>query len=85
MKFSRQEYCSGVPFPLPGDLPDPEIEPVSLASPALAADSLTSRANREALPRVYYMPAMGWALHESLDIRKSFSDMAHTGLCGTSF
>ena len=40
MKFSRQEYCCGVPFPLPGDLPDPEIEPVSLASPTLAADSL---------------------------------------------
>ena len=28
--FSRQEYCSGLPFPSPGDLPDPGIEPVSL-------------------------------------------------------
>ena len=33
MEFSRQEYWSGFPFPPPGDLPDPGIEPVS---PALA-------------------------------------------------
>ena len=31
MGFSRQEYQSGLPFPFPGDLPDPEIEPMSLA------------------------------------------------------
>ena len=36
MEFSRQEYWSGVPFPSPGHLPNPRIEPVSLASPALA-------------------------------------------------
>ena len=29
--FSRQEYWSGLPFPSPGGLPDPRIEPVSLA------------------------------------------------------
>ena len=39
MGFSRQEYWSGLPFPSPGDLPDPGIEP---RSPALRADSLTS-------------------------------------------
>ena len=39
MGFSRQEYWSGVPFPSPGDLPDPGIEP---RSPALEADALTS-------------------------------------------
>ena len=32
----RQEYWSGLPFPPPGDLPDPATEPVSLRSPALA-------------------------------------------------
>ena len=36
MGFSRQEYWSGLPFPPPGDLPDPGIEPMSPASPALA-------------------------------------------------
>ena len=34
MEFSRQEFWSGLPFPIPGDLPDPEIEPESLVSPA---------------------------------------------------
>ena len=37
--FSRQEYWSGLPFPSPGDLPDPGIEP---GAPALEADALTS-------------------------------------------
>ena len=40
MEFSRQEQWSGLPFPPPGDLPDPGIEPMSLASPALAGRSL---------------------------------------------
>ena len=31
MGFPRQEHWSGLPFPSPGDLPDPEIEPMSLA------------------------------------------------------
>jgi len=35
MEFSRQEYQSGLPFPSPGDLPDPGIKP---RSPALQAD-----------------------------------------------
>ena len=39
MEFSRQEYWSGLPFPSPGDLPDPGIEP---RSPALQTDTLTS-------------------------------------------
>ena len=37
--FSRQEYWSGLPFPSPGDLPNPDTEP---RSPALEADTLTS-------------------------------------------
>ena len=37
MGFSRQEYWSGLPFPSPGDHPDPGIK---LRSPALQADSL---------------------------------------------
>ena len=40
MGFSRQEYWSGLPFPSPGDLPDPGIEP---GSPALQADSLLTK------------------------------------------
>ena len=36
MDFFRQECWSGLPFPSPGDLPNPGIEPTSLMSPALA-------------------------------------------------
>ena len=39
MGFFRQEYWSGMPFPSPGDLPDPGIKP---PSPALQADALPS-------------------------------------------
>ena len=41
MGFSRQEYWSGLPFPYPGDLPDPGIE---RSSPSLWAEALPSEA-----------------------------------------
>ena len=43
MGFPRQKYWIGFPFPPPGDLPDPEIKPVSLMSPALAGRIFTTR------------------------------------------
>jgi len=39
MGFSRQEYWSGLPYPPPGDLPDPGIKPASPAFLALHVDS----------------------------------------------
>ena len=50
MEFSRQECWSGLPFPSPGDLPDPGIEP---ESPALQADSLQSEPPRNAISALY--------------------------------
>ena len=44
MGFSGQEYWSGLPFPTPGDLPNPGIE---AGSPALQADSLPSESLRQ--------------------------------------
>ena len=44
MGFSRQEYWSGVPFPPPGDLPEPGIELTSPVSPALAGRFFTTSA-----------------------------------------
>ena len=55
MKFSRQEYWSRLPFPTPGDLPDPRIEP---RSHALQADSLLSEAPRKP-SRLRQMPIDG--------------------------
>ena len=44
MGFSKQEYWSGLPLPTPGDPPHPQIEPTSLASPALAGGFFSTRA-----------------------------------------
>jgi len=46
MGFSRQEYWSGLSFPSPGDLPDPEIE---FASPALAGGFFTTEPPEKSL------------------------------------
>ena len=46
MGFSRREFWSGLPFPSPGDLSDPGTEP---RSPALQADSLPGKPQREFL------------------------------------
>ena len=48
MGFSRKEYCSGLPCPPPGDLPNPGIKPTSLRSPALAGRFFTTCATWEA-------------------------------------
>ena len=48
MRFSRQEHQSGLPCPLPGDLPDPGIKSVSLMAPALASGFFTTSTTWEA-------------------------------------
>ena len=48
MGFSRQEYWSGLPYPPPEDLPDPEIKPASPKSPALAGGFFTTSTSWEA-------------------------------------
>ena len=53
MEFSRQEYWSELPFPLPGDLPDPGMEPESPASPVWSGRFFTASATWEA-PRVQF-------------------------------
>ena len=49
MEFSRQEYWHGLPFPTPGDLPDPGIKPVFPAPPALASRFSTTEPLGKAL------------------------------------
>ena len=48
MGSSRQEYWGGLPCPRPEDLSDPEIEPMSIVSPALAGGFFTTSATWEA-------------------------------------
>ena len=49
--FSRLEYGNGLPFPPPGDLPNPEMEPASLMSPTLAGEFFTTSTKpRKPLP-----------------------------------
>ena len=49
LEFSRQEYWSGLPFPSPGTLPDPGIEP---GSPALQRDSLPPEPPKKPSPPI---------------------------------
>ena len=48
MKFSRQEYWSGMPFPTPGDFPNPVIDPGSLGSPAVSRGCFITHATWKA-------------------------------------
>ena len=48
MGFLREEYWSELPFPPPGDLPNPGIEPGSLVTPALAGGFFTTSTTWEA-------------------------------------
>ena len=60
MGFSRQDYWSGLPFPSPGDLPDPGIEP---GSPAFQADTLTSEPlGKPILDILYTWNHIPWSL-----------------------
>ena len=49
MGLPRQEYCSGLPFPPPGELANPGTEPMSRASLVLQADSLPAEPSGEPL------------------------------------
>ena len=64
MGFSRQEYWSGLPFPISGNLPNPGIKPKSLLSPALAGRFFTTSTTREAPSQIPLVSAKN-------DIRKS--------------
>ena len=71
MGFSRQEYCSGLPFPSPGDLPDPGIKP---RSPASRADASTSEPpGKPNHPYILYMISYSWFLQVTKNEFKWFS------------
>ena len=72
IEFSRQEYWSGLPFPSPGDLPDPEIQP---GSPELKAVSLPSESTgkpRQVQKTKPMRKALWWAAEWSLILSDSW-------------
>ena len=60
MGFPRQEYWSGLPFPSPGDLPNPGIKPMS---PALQADSSSAELGGKPFPLRCHIPYPDFAFH----------------------
>ena len=58
MGFSRQEYWSWLPFPFPGDLPHPGLEPTGSVAPELAGEFFTTESPRKPYIYIYaiYMP-----------------------------
>jgi len=58
MDFSRQEHWSWLPFPSPGDLPNPGVTPVSLVSPALAGRFFTGASpGKQEVQTVWWLSA----------------------------
>ena len=53
MEFSRQEYWSGLPFPTPGNLPDPGMKPEFPVTPSLAGGFFTTNTTWETHSFVY--------------------------------
>ena len=80
MGFSRQLYWSGLPYPSPGDLPDPRNEPMSLRSPTLAGGFFTTSTKWEAyhLILVLYFP---WLI----PLRVRNVDFSHTSASGNAW
>ena len=70
MRFLRQEYWSGLPFPPPGDRPSPGIEPVSLASPALTGGFFTTESPGKP-PKYSPTPGLGWENHIPLKNKRT--------------
>ena len=68
MEFSRQAYWNGLPIPSSGDLPDPETEPVSLVSPALAGRFFTTAPPGKLLSYISYI------LPNAVDILSKYTD-----------
>ena len=70
MESSRQEYWNGLPCPPPADLPNPEIKPVSLASPALADRLFFVTSAAWKAPQVFRIVSMIHGKPNSLTVRK---------------
>ena len=83
MGFSRQDYWSGLPFPSPGDLPDPGIEP---RSPTLQADAFNRCTTRETLVQALSHTSKGCQVPVYLQTFISLgSPIIQLGFCSNNF
>ena len=91
MRFSRQEYWSGLPCPPSGELPNLGIEPMSLMSPVLAGRLFTTSTNREVTAnwRLRLLEEMGplkdvWKSAQDVGVMvlQETADNRVSGLCG---
>jgi len=82
-EFSRQEYWSGFPFPSPGDLPHPGIEPVFVASLALAGGFFTTSATCLSKAQKKVCGFIKWTTWIISSTRSSLTPSTHT--CCLSF
>ena len=62
MEFSRQKYWSGFPFPSPGDIPHPGVEPMPVASPALVERFFTIAPSGKPLKNKVKLKPLAWTL-----------------------
>ena len=79
MEFFRQEYWSRFPFPTPGDLPDPGIEPTSFASPASAGRFFITRATWGTY--LFFLTYIKWLKLLFEGKKKIFMSLTNTHQC----
>ena len=79
MGFPSSEYCNGVPFPPPGNPPNPGIEPESLVSPG---GFFTKGSTWEALMAVYVMVYEDGGAREAFPLDLHFRKINSAEMCG---
>ena len=77
MGFSRQEHCSGLPCPPPGDLPGPGIELSSPLSPALQVDSLYTELSEKP---IFFLP-QNFSSSNVSSLNKDITNILHSVAC----
>ena len=87
MEFSRQEYWSRLPFPSPGDLPDPGIKSASLASPALSGGFFTTMPPGKLYTHIYKIESLCCTPETNMILQIYFKKKANNneplGDCGS--
>ena len=79
IEFSGQEFWNELPFPPPGDLPDPGIKPISLASPRLAGRFFTTAPPAHVHLILIFSEHQLFARHWGISVKKTDKNLSHCG------